>query len=163
MAKILALLLEQSKEVRLKILLAAPTGKAAARIGESIKDAKKTLNCSVDVIEAIPSEAYTIHRMLKTIPGSPYFRHNSENPLDADVVVVDEASMVDLALMSKLVAAVPVDARLILIGDKDQLASVEAGSVLGDICDWNNIHGFSGHFRKKVEKLLGQKIDVSSK
>jgi exodeoxyribonuclease V alpha subunit len=163
MAKILALLLELSKENRLKIMLAAPTGKAAARIGESIKVAKKTLNCSVDVIEAIPSETFTIHRMLKTIPGSPYFRHNAENPLDADVVVVDEASMVDLALMSKLVAAVPVDARLILIGDKDQLASVEAGSVLGDICDWNNIHGFSIHFRKKVEKLLGQKIDVSSK
>jgi exodeoxyribonuclease V alpha subunit len=163
MAKILALLIEQSKEYRLKILLAAPTGKAAARIGESIMTAKKTLNCSVDVIEAIPSETFTIHRMLKTIPGSPYFRHNAENPLDADVVVVDEASMVDLALMSKLVAAVPVDARLILIGDKDQLASVEAGSVLGDICDWNNIHGFSVHFRKKVEKLLGHKIDVSSK
>jgi len=162
MAKILALLIEQSKEDRLNILLAAPTGKAAARIGESIKDAKKTLNCSVDVIEAIPSEAYTIHRMLKTIPGSPYFRHNSENPLDADVVVVDEASMVDLALMSKLVAAVPFDARLILIGDKDQLASVEAGSVLGDICDWNNFHGFSIHFRNKMEKLLDQKIDVSS-
>ena len=163
MAKILALLLELSKEYRLKIMLAAPTGKAAARIGESIMAAKKTLNCSVDVIEAIPSEAFTIHRMLKTIPGSPYFRHNAESPLDADVVVVDEASMVDLALMSKLVAAVPVDARLILIGDKDQLASVEAGSVLGDICDWNNIHGFSVHFRKKVEKILGQKIDVSSK
>ena len=163
MAKILALLLELSKENRLKIILAAPTGKAAARIGESIKAAKKTLNCSVDVIEAIPSETFTIHRMLKTIPGSPYFRHNAENPLDADVVVVDEASMVDLALMSKLVAAVPVDAKLILIGDKDQLASVEAGSVLGDICDWNNIHGFSIHFRNKMEKLLGQKIDVSSK
>ena len=163
MAKILALLIEQSKEYRLKIMLAAPTGKAAARIGESIMAAKKTLNCSVDVIEAIPSETFTIHRMLKTIPGSPYFRHNAENPLDADVVVVDEASMVDLALMSKLVAAVPVDAKLILIGDKDQLASVEAGSVLGDICDWNNIHGFSIHFRNKMEKLLGQKIDVSSK
>jgi exodeoxyribonuclease V alpha subunit len=163
MAKILALLLELSKEYRLKIMLAAPTGKAAARIGESIMAAKKTLNCSVDVIEAIPSETFTIHRMLKTIPGSPYFRHNAENPLDADVVVVDEASMVDLALMSKLVAAVPVDAKLILIGDKDQLASVEAGSVLGDICDWNNIHGFSIHFRNKMEKLLGQKIDVSSK
>lgn len=162
LAKILALLLEQSKENKLKIVLAAPTGKAAARIGESIIAAKKTLNCSGDVIEAIPSEAFTIHRMLKTIPGSPYFRHNAENPLDADVVVVDEASMVDLALMSKLVAAVPADARLILIGDKDQLASVEAGSVLGDICDWNNIHGFSVNFRKNVEKLLGQKIEVSS-
>jgi exodeoxyribonuclease V alpha subunit len=65
--------------------------------------------------------------------------------------------------MSKLVSAVPLDARLILIGDKDQLASVEAGSVLGDICDGNNIHGFSLHFRKKLEKFLGHKIDVSRK
>ena len=98
-AKILALLLELSQKDKLSILLAAPTGKAAARIGKSIKAAKKTLNCSDDIIDAIPSEAFTIHRMLRTIPGSPYFYHNAENPLTADIVVVDEVSMVDLALM----------------------------------------------------------------
>jgi exodeoxyribonuclease V alpha subunit len=163
MAKILALLLEQPKEGQLEILLAAPTGKAAARIAESIKAVKKTLNCRADIIDAIPSEAYTIHRMLKTIPGSPYFHHDAENPLNADIVVVDEASMVDLALMSKLTAAVPVDARLILIGDKDQLASVEAGSVLGDICDQDNVHAFSGYFCKKFEELTAQKIDELTK
>jgi exodeoxyribonuclease V alpha subunit len=141
-AKILALLLELSQKDNLSILLAAPTGKAATRIGESIKAAKKTLNCSDDIIDAIPSEAYTIHRMLKTIPGSPYFYHNAENPLTADIVVVDEVSMVDLALMSKLLSAVKNDARIILIGDRDQLASVEAGFVMADICDRNNMHLF---------------------
>jgi exodeoxyribonuclease V alpha subunit len=163
MAKILALLLELSGNKRLKILLAAPTGKAAARIAESIEDAKKMLNSRPDIIAAIPSEAYTIHRMLKTIPGSPYFHHTHENPLDADVVVVDEASMIDLALMSKLLWAVPFDARLILIGDKDQLASVETGFVLGDICDRENVHAFSGCFCKKFEAVTQQKIDLPVK
>jgi len=163
MAKILALLLELSGKKRLKILLAAPTGKAAARIAESIEDAKKTLNSPPDIIAAIPSEAYTIHRMLKTIPGSPYFYHTHENPLDADVVVVDEASMIDLALMSKLFWAVPFDARLILIGDKDQLASVETGFVLGDICDRENVHTFSGCFCKKFEAVTQQKMDLPVK
>jgi exodeoxyribonuclease V alpha subunit len=163
MAKILALLLELSGKKRLKILLAAPTGKAAARIAESIEDAKKTLNSRPDIIAAIPSEAYTIHRMLKTIPGSPYFHHTHENPLDADVVVVDEASMIDLALMSKLLWAVPFDSRLILIGDKDQLASVETGFVLGDICDRGNVHAFSGCFCKKFEAITQQKMDLPVK
>ena len=163
LAKILALLLELHGKEKLNILLAAPTGKAAARIAESIKDAKKTLNSPCDIIEAIPSEAYTIHRMLKTIPGSPYFQHNHENPLNADVVVVDEASMVDLALMSKLLWAVPLEARLILIGDKDQLASVETGFVLGDICDRENVHAFSECFCNKFEAVTQQKIELPLK
>lgn len=162
-AKILALLLELSRKNRPNILLAAPTGKAAARIKESIKAAKNTLNCSDDIIDAIPSEAYTIHRMLKTIPGSPYFYHNAENPLTADIVVVDEVSMVDLALMSKLLSAVKNDARIILIGDKDQLASVEAGFVMADICDKDNIHLFSEYFYQQFEKLTQCKMEVSSK
>ncbi|MFZ0482994.1 MAG: exodeoxyribonuclease V subunit alpha [Desulfobacterales bacterium] len=162
-AKILALLLELSRKNRPNILLAAPTGKAAARIKESIKAAKNTLNCSDDIIDAIPSEAYTIHRMLKTIPGSPYFYHNAENPLTADIVVVDEVSMVDLALMSKLLSAVKNDARIILIGDKDQLASVEAGFVMADICDKDNIHLFSECFYQQFEKLTQCKMEVSSK
>jgi len=162
-AKILALLLELSRKNRPNILLAAPTGKAAARIKESIKAAKNTLNCGDDIIDAIPSEAYTIHRMLKTIPGSPYFYHNAENPLTADIVVVDEVSMVDLALMSKLLSAVKNDARIILIGDKDQLASVEAGFVMADICDKDNIHLFSEYFYQQFEKLTQCKMEVSSK
>ena len=161
-AKILALLLELSQKDKLNILLAAPTGKAAARIGESIKASKKALNCSDDIIDAIPSEAYTIHRMLKTIPGSPYFYHNAENPLSADIVVVDEVSMVDLALMSKLLSAVKNDARIILIGDRDQLASVEAGFVMADICDRDNIHLFSEYFCRQFEKITQCKMEVPS-
>jgi exodeoxyribonuclease V alpha subunit len=157
--KVLALLLEQVPAQMLQIYLAAPTGKAAARLKESLEQAKERMNCDDSVKTAIPSEVSTIHRMLKPIAGSPYFRHNLDNPLMADVVVVDEASMVDLALMTKLIQAVPENARLILIGDKDQLASVEAGSVLGDICDRDVMHGFSVPFMDLIKRSTGEAID----
>ena len=163
MTKILALLLMLSPGKMLHILLAAPTGKAAARIGESIKAAKKILNCSNDVIDAIPSEAYTLHRMLKTIPGSPYFYYNADNRLRADIVVVDEVSMVDLALMTKLFEAVKDDARIILIGDRDQLASVETGFVLSDICDRENTHAFSNSFCQRFKDITGYDMNVPRK
>ena len=121
---ILALLLKQPGGENLRIALAAPTGKAAARLTESLRAAP----------EELPQEAATIHRLLGNIPDSPYFRHSAARPLPADVVIIDEASMVDLALMAKLVDAVPLTSRLILLGDRDQLASVEAGNVLADIC-----------------------------
>jgi len=160
-ARILALLREQAGSERLRIALATPTGKAAARLQETIKNAREKLNCQEEVKTAISEEASTIHRLLGSIPDSPYFRHNTKNPLPVDVVVIDESSMVDLALLSKLVQAIPPDARLILLGDKDQLASVEAGAVLGDICDTGNIHGFSKPFCDAVERLAGENI-VSS-
>jgi len=141
--KIIAAFLALAKGGRFKILLAAPTGKAAARLSESITAFKEQIDYPDSIRhirDAIPTETFTIHRMLGTIPNSPYFRHNSDNPLLADLVIIDEASMVDLALMSKLVQAVPDKARLVLVGDKDQLASVESGSVLGDICS----HGDTG-------------------
>jgi len=152
---ILALLLACVRGKKPNILLAAPTGKAAARLGESIKQVKQHLVCSDQIKNDIPNEVYTIHRLLKPRAGTPYFRHNLDNPLPADIVVIDEASMVDLALMSKLVQAIAPDARLVLVGDKDQLASVEAGSVLGDICDRQVIHGFSKSFLPKIEKFAG--------
>ena len=161
MAKILALLLELVPGKTLHILLAAPTGKAAIRIGETINVVKKTLNCSQDVIDAMPSEASTIHRMLKTIPGSPYFYHNTENRLNADVVVVDEASMVDLALMAKLFEAVKKHTRIILIGDRNQLASVETGFVMADICDRENAHVFSTSFCRRFKDITGQNLEIS--
>jgi exodeoxyribonuclease V alpha subunit len=161
-AKILAILLEQAKGDKLRIFLCAPTGKAAAKLGESIKKAKKELNCSEPIKQAIPVETYTIHRMLRTIPGSPYFRYHSENLLPADVVIVDEASMVDLALMSKLISSIPMTARLILMGDRYQLASVDAGSVLGDICDTNGIQMFSREYCKTIEDIAQEKIDAST-
>ena len=131
---ILALLLEQAGKP-LRIALAAPSGKAAARLKDSIQLTKEELNCAPDIKAWLPKEAMTIHRLLGTIPDSPYFRHDAERPLLVDTVIVDEASMVDLATMSKLFAAIPPSARIVLLGDKDQLASVEAGYVLGDICN----------------------------
>jgi exodeoxyribonuclease V alpha subunit len=161
-AKILALLREQAQNVKYQILLATPTGKAAARLTVSLKNAKTHLNCSDMVKNTIPQDAYTIHRMLRVKRGSPYFHFNRENPLSADAVIIDEASMVDLALMSKLVQALPDTSKLVLIGDKDQLASVEAGAVLGDICDRNNIHGFSLNFCKQIKGLTGDSIRPSN-
>lgn len=117
-----------------QVLLVAPTGKAAQRMSESIRAQIASLDIEPDVRDAIPHEATTIHRALGYRRRTPTrFHFHREHPLPADVVVADEASMIDLALMTKLVEAVPQPSRLILIGDRDQLASVEAGSVLGDL------------------------------
>ncbi|MEW6673567.1 MAG: exodeoxyribonuclease V subunit alpha [Thermodesulfobacteriota bacterium] len=145
-ATILVLLLEQDGGSGLRILLTAPTGKAAMKLSAAIKTAMETIPCSDAVREALPTEAATIHRLLKTVPHSPYFHYCEDNPLPADVVVVDEASMIDLALMSKLFQALPSATRVILAGDSDQLASVEPGSVLGDVCDQNRFTDFSDSF-----------------
>ena len=131
---ILALLLELERSRKLRIAVAAPTGKAAARIQDSIRTVKATLACNETTRAQLPERATTIHRLLGYLPDSARFRHDADNPLPFDVVAVDEASMVDLALMAKLFQAIPPSARVILLGDKDQLASVEAGAVLGDIC-----------------------------
>ncbi len=130
--KILALLLELSG-LPLHIALAAPTGKAAMRLQESIGANKETLPCDARISKLIPDKVSTIHHLLGAKPPTPFFRHDGQKPLPFDLVVVDEASMVDLALMSKLVDALKPGARLILLGDKDQLASVESGSVLADL------------------------------
>src|SRR5512136_2643873 len=151
--RILALLLEQTA-APLRIALAAPTGKAAARMQEAIRASRETLPVDTRVRDAIPVEATTIHRLLGFRPGSVAFRHDRDNPLPMDVLVVDEASMVDLALMAKLVRAVPRPARLILLGDKSQLASVEAGAVLGDIC--GDSPGFSPDFRRRLIEVTGR-------
>ncbi len=153
-SKILTLLLEQNPGMR--IALAAPTGKAAARLQEAIVREKEKL--PREIREILPETASTLHRLLGSIPNSPYFRHNAKNPLPADVLVIDEASMVDMALMSKLIQALPRQARLILLGDKDQLASVEAGAVLGDICEAGNLRSFSHLFRKDFRQITGHEI-----
>ncbi len=153
-ARILATLIEQHDSRELRIYLTAPTGKAAARLAESIGNAKKALTCDPRTLETIPHVSSTIHRMLKPVKGSPYFFYNRENPLPADVVVVDEASMVDLPLMSKLIQALPEDSRLILIGDRHQLASVQAGSVLGDICGDKIDNGFSEVFSRTLAPVV---------
>ncbi|KHT63131.1 exodeoxyribonuclease V subunit alpha [Photobacterium gaetbulicola] len=133
------------------IKLVAPTGKAAARLTESIGSAVDSLAVDEVVKSNIPTQSSTIHRLLGAIPNRVAFRHNRDNPLHLDVLVVDEASMVDLPMMARLLDALPAHAKLILLGDRDQLASVEAGAVLGDIC------GFADQgYTPAQSQLLGQ-------
>ncbi len=152
--KLLALLVEQAASAgraRPAITLVAPTGKAASRLTESIRAAKARIACGDAIKRDIMEDAATIHRRLGRLPApSTRFRHDAENPLAADIVLVDEASMVDLALMVRLVDAVPQHARLILLGDRDQLASVDAGAVLGDICNAEDTRGFSAGFAARL-------------
>jgi len=137
--KIILLLLEEAGSKPYAIALAAPTGKAANRLRESIRvslaEAREKNTASEQVLAKVPAETVTIHRLLGNIANSPRFRHDSDHPLSHDCVIIDEASMVDLALMSKLVDALKPGCRLILLGDRNQLSSVEAGSVLADICE----------------------------
>jgi len=130
--KILALLQSASRK-QLRIALAAPTGKAAKRLQDSINSSVQELSVPESIKESIPGTASTLHRLLGVRRHSPFFHHNAKNPLFFDLLVIDEASMVDLALMAKLVAALKPGSRLILLGDKDQLASVESGTVLADM------------------------------
>ncbi|KAB7627776.1 exodeoxyribonuclease V subunit alpha [Alkalilimnicola sp. S0819] len=139
----------------LRIRLAAPTGKAAARLNESIAGAVARLPLGDDqqgeaLRALIPTEVSTVHRLLGSRPDSRHFRHDAERPLPLDVLVVDEASMVDVELMAALLQALPTPARLILLGDKDQLASVEAGAVLGDLCR----RAEGGHYRPETVRWL---------
>lgn len=130
-AKILAVLFTISPA--LKVALVAPTGKAAVRMAESLQSSQ--LNISQDINERLQTvKPGTIHRLLKYVPDSPYFRHNSSNPVNYDVVIADESSMIDVALFAKLLDAIGPGTKVILLGDKDQLASVEAGSLFGDLC-----------------------------
>ena len=128
-AALLACLLDADPALR--IALAAPTGKAAARMLEALRRRAAALPAQLRAL--LPGEAYTVHRLLGVTPEPGRFRHHAGNPLALDVLVVDEASMLDLALAARLVDALPAGARLVLLGDKDQLAAVEAGAVFADL------------------------------
>ncbi len=158
--KILALLLEMAADQPLSIALAAPTGKAAARLKAAITKAKGDLPCDQAIRGRIPEDVSTLHRLLGSVRNSPSFRHNANNPLPHDVVVVDEASMVDLPMMAKLILALPDHARLILLGDKNQLSSVEAGAVLGDICQTGTDTTYSTQMREILGPHLGLRDDA---
>ncbi len=116
-----------------RVALLAPTGKSAARLGEAVRKAKERIQTSDEILEQIPEQAKTVHRALGMQRTGMHFRHNADRPLEADVIVVDEASMIDLALMRQLLNATSRDATLLIVGDPDQLTSVEAGSVLRDL------------------------------
>lgn len=134
-AKILSLLLENNPS--LKVALAAPTGKAAARMAESLKETANNpdLGLTPEIQQLFTTlEPSTIHRLLGARPDNIYFRHNAQLPIPHDLVIVDESSMIDVAMFAKLLDAIRPEAKVIFLGDKDQLASVEAGSLFGDLC-----------------------------
>lgn len=137
-ARILALIVELAASAHPVIMLAAPTGKAAMRLRQSIRQSVELLPISDSVRAALPLEVSTLHRLLGVVAGQSGFRHNSSNPLACDLLVVDEASMIDLPLMARLLEALHAETRVILLGDRDQLASVEAGAVMSDICAGNS-------------------------
>jgi len=131
----------------LDVALAAPTGKAAGRLAEVVAG------------RDVPAEPQTLHRLLGYNPARQTVKYDATKPLPHDLVVVDEASMVDLGLMARLVDALAPGARLVLVGDRDQLASVEAGAVLGDIC--RAAEGFPAEDAARLESLLGAPVPAA--
>ncbi|MBJ9231964.1 exodeoxyribonuclease V subunit alpha [Citrobacter koseri] len=160
-AKLLAALIQMADGERCRIRLAAPTGKAAARLTESLGAALRPLPRTDEQKKRIPDDASTLHRLLGAQPGSQRLRHHAGNPLHLDVLVVDEASMIDLPMMSRLIEALPPHGRVIFLGDRDQLASVEAGAVLGDICAWVNA-GFTAGRAQQLSRLTGSPIPAGA-
>ncbi|WP_199100416.1 exodeoxyribonuclease V subunit alpha [Dyella sp. ASV21] len=144
----------------LRIRLAAPTGKAAARLQSSISAQVAQLDVDEAVRASIPHQVDTLHRLLGARPDTRRFRHDASHPLHLDVLVIDEASMIDLEMMSAVLAALPDDARLILLGDKDQLSSVEAGAVLGDLCRRADAGHYSEATAQWLADVTGDRIDA---
>lgn len=156
-AKLLAAQVQMSGTQKCRIRLAAPTGKAAARLTESLGAALRKLNLTDEQKAMLPTGASTLHRLLGAQPGSQKMRYHADNPLHLDVLVVDEASMIDLPMMARLIDALPPHGRVIFLGDRDQLASVEAGAVLGDICSWVN-NGYTAERARELSRLVGTEI-----
>ena len=166
-ARLLALLLALHPDGSpLRVALAAPTGKAAARLKQSIDDALTRLPVPADAgldlsaLIARMGPARTLHSLLGARPDTRQFRHHAANPLDVDVLIVDEASMVHLEMMDALLQALPPTARLVLLGDKDQLASVEAGAVLGDLCQDAAAGRYSAATAQFVQQAAGQTLSA---
>lgn len=166
-ARLLALLLALHEEGSpLRVALAAPTGKAAARLKQSIdnalvgleKQVPKGSGLDLTALIARMGPARTLHSLLGARPDTRQFRHHAANLLDVDVLIVDEASMVHLEMMDALLLALPPTARLVLLGDKDQLASVEAGAVLGDLCRDAAAGCYSADTAQFVQTVAGQTL-----
>jgi len=164
-ARLLALLFATAPDAaQLRVALAAPTGKAAARLKQSIDSSllelKEAVGRELD-LEALVKRmgaARTLHSLLGARPDTRRFAYHAGNPLDVDVLIVDEASMIHLEMMAALLQALPPTARLILLGDKDQLASVEAGAVLGDLCRDAQRGNYAPDTAAYVERVTGQSL-----
>jgi exodeoxyribonuclease V alpha subunit len=173
-ARALALLLMQPRRDEtgsdrpLRVALAAPTGKAAARLGQSIAAAWPALLQQAAVNEALAQAlaadlarigpARTLHALLGARRHTRKFRYDASNRLPLDVLIVDEASMVHLEMMDALLAALPDNARLVLLGDKDQLASVEAGAVLGELCRGAGQGRYDDATAQYLDAVSGQRL-----
>ena len=167
-ARLLALLLATSADpAQLRVALAAPTGKAAARLRQSIDQSLASLQASLGeeihlhALAERMGHARTLHALLGMRPGSRQFQHTAQHPLDVDVLIVDETSMVHLEMMAALLHALPPQAKLILLGDKDQLASVEAGSVLGDLCAQAQAARYSPATCAYLQSVAGEELPPS--
>ena len=144
-----------------RIALAAPTGKAAARLRQSIALALDSLQARLPTLPDLAQRigtARTLHGLLGARPDTRRFRFNASNPLDFDLVIVDEASMIHVEMMAALLDALPPQAQVLLLGDKDQLASVEAGAVLGDLCRDASRGLYARDTVRYVESTTGQRI-----
>jgi exodeoxyribonuclease V alpha subunit len=167
-ARLIALLFSQAAAPNaLRIALAAPTGKAAARLKQSIHSAVTQLASQLptkgpelDLSGLVQrmGAALTLHALLGARPDTRSLKYGPDHPLPLDVLIVDEASMIHAEMMRNLLRALPASARLILLGDKDQLASVEAGSVLGDLCAGADTAEFSAETTRYLQKCTGQKL-----
>lgn len=146
--KILAGLLKAEGDLRIR--LAAPTGKAAMRLSESILMAATRMDLKV------PAEVSTLHRLLGVRGDGRSYRYHGDNPLPVDVLILDEASMIDIVMFDRLLAALPQDARLIMLGDPFQLPSVDSGCVLGDLTAQGTC--YSAQFREQIAELKDQQL-----
>ena len=149
---------------RVRFALAAPSGKAAVRLKQSIDQALQGLidgvGDDIDVVGLIAGlpTSRTLHSLLGADPATRSVRHHANNPLEVDVLVVDEASMVNLEMMADLLEALPPTAMLVLLGDKDQLSSVEAGAVLGDLCEGAQFGQFEQATADYVLQACGESL-----
>lgn len=149
---VLQQLQQQQGAAPLTIQLAAPTGKAAVRLRSSIRTTLDRLPASAEIKSQVPTDVSTLHKLLGARAQSRQFKQNALEPLALDLLVVDEASMLDVELMAALLSALPAHARLILLGDKDQLASVEAGALMAELCQWAE----QGHYLPATVAWLNQ-------
>ena len=160
--KLLAAIILRAQKLRQNlpiIAMVAPTGKAAQRLSESISKTSAQFRGKIcdSILDVIPEQAQTIHRLLGVIPEQNYFKHHQENTLAIDVLLVDEASMVDLALMTRLFIALPPHCQIILLGDADQLPSVQSGSVLNELAPKPHI-GYSAENIAYLQTLAQQNL-----
>ncbi|GAA5219053.1 exodeoxyribonuclease V subunit alpha [Corallincola platygyrae] len=162
-ARLLVAMFAAAEQGDFRVMMAAPTGKAAQRLKESIMNAKgQMLTQGIDaaLVAQIPDEASTLHRLLGFRPQSLQLKHDQEQPLHCDLLLIDEVSMIDLPMMARVLRALPEHASLVLLGDSQQLPSVETGCVMADL-SLSQVTGYSKRAAAQIAEISGQKVPVS--